>query len=468
MTHMRRRLLLLLVVLGLVAAACGGGDDDEDAGGGGGDADASLCPTDALEEATAPVDLSYWFSGLAADNIDAMQALVAEYNGAQDKVKVNAQFQGTYDEGSDKYLTALRGSGLPDMILLEETRLQLMIDSKSVIPVQACVESDDYDLSDHLDAALDEFTVEDQLWPMPFNTSNPVLYYDRNDFTKAGLDPDDPPSTFDEVLEAARKIKASGAAKTGYAWEMQPWYIEQWFSMANEPIVDNRNGRDGRAEKALLDSEVGKEIYEFASTMFAEDLALNVGRNTSGADTLLALGKGDASMTVATSAALGSIYAIQEAGQFQDVGVGVAPLFGPSNEGGTTVGGGELWIVGKGKSAEKKAAAWDFAKWLNEPEQQAKWHELTGYIPLRKSAIELPAVADLWKAKPTYRVAYDQLAASKADVGGPSIGPYKEFRDAIRTSLETLILKKEDPAKALAQAQQGADEALTSYNERVE
>lgn len=463
MTAMRRRLLLLLVALALLGAACGGGSS-----GGGGAADASQCPTDALAKADGTVAIDYWFSGLAGANVDAMKALVAQYNSAQKKVRVNAQFQGTYDEGSNKYLTALRGSGLPEMIMLQETELQLMIDSKSVVPAQACVDSERYDLSDYLDAALNEFRVKDQLWPMPFNVSNPVLYYDTRDFEKAGLDPKNPPKTFDEVLAAARKIKASRAAKTGYAWEMQPWYVEQWFSKAGRPIVDQKNGRSGRAGKATLDSATGREVYDFAKTLFDEGLALNVGRNTSGADTLLALGKGDAGMTVATSAALGSIYAIQDAGQFTDVGVGVAPLFGPTSDtGGVTVGGGSLWIVGKGKSDVEKAAAWDFAKWLDEPAQQARWHKLTGYIPVRKSSVKLPEVAQLWKQRPTYRVAYDQLAASKADQGGPSIGPYKEFRDAIRTSLETLILKKADPAKALQQAQAGADEALSSYNDRI-
>ena len=470
MTTMRRRLLALGLSSMLLAAACGGGDGGDDEAGGGGDdggVDASLCPVAALEEATEPVAIDFWFSGLKAANVDGLKELVDAYNGSQEKVRVTAQFQGSYEEGSDKYITSLRGGDLPNMILLEETAFQLMIDSESMVPAAACAEADDYSFDDHLPVVLDQFEFEDELWPMPFNVSNPVLYFDTNDFEAAGLDPEDPPDTFEEMLAAARAIKESGAAGTGFAWEMSPWYIEQFFAKGGETIVNNGNGREERATAATLEGEVGLDIYEFIEQLFAEGLAVNVGRNESGTDTLLALGKGDAAMAIGTSAALGSIYEIQAAGQFTDVGVGVGPLPGPGGEeGGVQVGGGSLWIVGKDKSDAEIAATWDFAKWLNEAEQQATWHARTGYIPVRESAIELPAVADLWKETPTYRVAYDQLLASEA-AGGPSIGAYREFRDALRDSLESLVLKNTPAAKALEEGQQATTEAIESYNERI-
>src|SRR4051812_15141497 len=114
-------------------------------------------------------------------------------------------------------------------------------------------------------------------------------------------------------------------------------------------------------------------------------------------------------MAIGTSASLSSIYQIQAGGQFTDVGVGVAPLPGPdAKDGGVQVGGGSLWMVGKGKSDQTKAATWDFFKYLNEPEQQALWAKLTGYIPVRKEAATLPDVTETWKAQPNYKVAYDQ------------------------------------------------------------
>jgi sn-glycerol 3-phosphate transport system substrate-binding protein len=464
---MPRRLAALALVSFLVLAACGGSSGG---GGGGGDdgGASSSCPTDALQDAKGPVNITFWYSGLKASNVDALKALTDQYNGSQQKVHVTLEFQGTYDEGAQKYLTALRGGTLPNLVMLEETRVQLMVDSKSMVPAGDCAESADYSFADYVPAVLREFTVDDTLWPMPFNVSNPVLYYDKNDFDKAGLDPDKAPTTFDEVLADARAIVKSGAAKYGFAWEMQPWYVEQWFAKDGKTIVDHSNGRDGRAEAATLDNDTGKDIYGFIDTLFKEKLALNVGRNESGTDTLLAVGKGDAAMAIGTSAALGTIYDIQAAGQFTDVGIGVGPLPGSdADDGGVQVGGGSIWLVGKGKSDVEKAATWDYVKWLDEPEQQAVWHQKTGYIPIRKSAIDLPQVADLWKSKPTYKVAYDQLLGSKMSLGGPAIGPYKEFRDAIRSSLESLVLKHVSPAAALAAAQKEADDAIESYNSRI-
>jgi sn-glycerol 3-phosphate transport system substrate-binding protein len=469
MTSMRRLVALaVLPVLFAVACGGGGGSDSKDEAGGGGTSGGD-CPVSALDKVTKPVEITFWQSGLSQSLGDAIKTMVDDYNSSQQKVHVTMQFQGTYDEGSDKYLTALRGGGsnLPDLVLLEETRLQLMIDSKSVVPVQDCIDADDYDTSDHLPAVLREFTVGDELWPMPFNVSNPVLYFDTNDFTKAGLDPADPPKTYDDVLAAAKKIKDSGAAKTGFAFEMSAWYFEQWFAKAGTPIVDHDNGRSGRATKATLNNATGKAALGFLQSLFDQGLALNVGRNTSGSDALLALGNGDAGMTLGTSAALSSIYDIQKAGSFTDVGVGVGPLYGPSDpDGGVQVGGGALWMVGKGKSDEAKAATWDFMKYLNEPAQQALWSKLTGYVPIRKSAVELPDVADNWKARPTFKVAYDQLLSSHAQ-GGPSIGAYKEFRDAIRDGLESLVLKHASPEDALALMEKEANEAIQTYNDSI-
>lgn len=462
----RRRLLLATIVLsGLALAGCGGGDDG--GGSGGGAADTAACPVDALASVTAPVDITFWHS-MTANNEVTLQVLTDEYNASQDKVRVTPVFQGAYDESSDKYITALRGGELPNVVMLEETRIQPMIDTHSVVAAQACVDAAGYDLSDHLEAVIDEFTVGGDLWPMPFNVSGPVLFYDTNDFVKAGLDPDDPPATYAELEAVARAIEDSGAAKTGMALTLTPGNIEQWFNMAGEPIVDNANGRDGRAGTALLDGETGVEAVSFMGRMMEQGLAVNVGRNLNEADNVLALGAGDAGMTIGTSAALGTIWAVKDAGQYADVGIGVAPMPGPAtaDEGGIITQGAALWIVGQGASAEEKAASWDYVRFLNEPSSQATWHLGTGYIPIRKTVVEDPKVQDLWQRRPTFRVAFDQLAASNGG-NGPVIGAYTQFRESLVEALEKVMVEGEDAEAALRSASEQATEAIRSYNERV-
>jgi len=195
---------------------------------------------------------------------------------------------------------------------------------------------------------------------------------------------------------------------------------------------------------------------------------VNTGRNPSGQDHLVALGTGDAAMTIGTSAAIGGILAVLATGQFPDVGFGAAPLPGPEGgDGGVLVGGASLYLVEKGASDAEKAASWDFVRWLNEPEQQATWHEGTGYIPIRTEAVDLPEVADLWERQPQYRVPYDQLLDRGASFGGPVIGDYEGFREAIIESLERMILQDKAPAEALAEAEAAATRAIEDYNRRV-
>jgi sn-glycerol 3-phosphate transport system substrate-binding protein len=123
-------------------------------------------------------------------------------------------------------------------------------------------------------------------------------------------------------------------------------------------------------------------------------------------------------------------------------------------------------MVDKGKTGLEKAATWDYLKYLDEPAQQATWHLGTGYTPIRKTAVKDPEVAARWQRRPAFRVAYDQLLASKSGKG-PIIGAYKEFREAIVASLERVVIRNEDPKKALEQAEKDADAAMTSYNDRV-
>lgn len=476
-TSRATRLLAILAALVLALAACGNDDDDGAAAPPAGDGDAApttteatvepeRCPVAALDEADGVVTIDFWH-GMTAENETTLTALTDDYNNSQDRVRVNLIYQGTYDETAQQYFAAARGGNLPSLVQLEETRMQMAMDSQTMLPVQSCVEADDYDLSDHLPAVVDQFTVEGQLWPMPFNASGPVLYYNTMMFEAAGLTDDDVPTTLEELRDVSDAIVESGEAPYGFALELSPWYLEQWFAKANEPLVNNDNGRSARATSTNLDSETGLEIFTFIDDLVDDGLATNIGRNTSGTDALLAIASGDVAMTFGTSAALGSILAVLESGQFPNVGVGVAPLPGPTG-GGILVGGAAIWLVERDQSDPEIAAAWDYVQFLNEPEQQAIWHTGTGYMPIRQAAIDDPGIQELWEEQPYYRVAYDQLLASEADFGGPVVGDYAAVRDSILEALERMLLQEASPDNVVAEAAQQAEQSIESYNRSVE
>jgi len=425
------------------------------------------CPVNALAKAQKPVEIVMWHSMNRA-NEDALLALVQKFHAAQSDVRVRLVNQTSYDDTFTKYRTGLGGGELPDVVQLKDTELQGMIDSRSVVPIAACVRADKYDLSDYIPRTIDYYTVDGTLYGMPFNVSNPVFYYNKQAFQKAGLDPNKPPATLDEVRAAAQKIVDTGTAKFGYAIKLDAWYLEQWLSKAGKPYVNNKNGRSKRATKVIFENKTGEEIFNWLDKMVDDKLALNTGAPEGNIDNLLAIGAGNAAMTIDTAAQLGSILQVLGSGQFPNVTIGVAPMPGPTGKGGVLVGGAALYIPVK-SSPEKQAAAWEWIKFLNEPENQAQWAVGTGYVPVRESALNDPVLKDAWAKTPEYKVAYDQLVTgvNNTATAGPVMGPYDAVRIGVVNAMTSMLTQGTDPKAALKQAADKADSELSGYNARV-
>jgi sn-glycerol 3-phosphate transport system substrate-binding protein len=452
-----------LAAAGLITAACG---DPLAVGGTFGTG--TECPVDALNDADGPVEITFWHA-MFRENAATLDELVEAFNRDQDKVRVNAVFQGTYRETITRFRASAQGGARPDLVQIEDAGLQTMIDSGTVLPVQACVDADDYDLTDNLELALAYFSVDRTLYALPFNISSPILYYNKVAFEDAGLDPDAPPKTFAEVREASQQIVRNTDVEVGVALLAQPWFFEQWLATGGDLFMNNENGRAERADAAAFDTEGGREIFEWMDGMVDDGLASFIGTDSDTPDGLLAVGNENAAMTVYTSAALGTITTILESGSFANVELGVGPLYGFEDpDGGVTPGGAGLYIVNSDDD-EKLAATWEFLKYLNTPRAQAIWAEGTGYIPAGEKAAESPLIQDLWADNPGYKVAYDQLLRSPTNfaTAGALFGNYQAVRDAVAGGVERMITSGTPPDEALADAASEAADALESYNDRI-
>jgi sn-glycerol 3-phosphate transport system substrate-binding protein len=444
-----------------LATACG---DDGGGGGGGVEQATAECPIGAIAKSpTKPVNIVMWHAMTQA-NQDALVKLTDEFNRSQSDVRVKLVNQPGYDDTFTKFKAGLGSGDLPDLIQLQDIALQLMIDSRAILAAQQCVEADNYDLSDHVQRVVDYYTVEDVLWPMPFNVSNLVLLYNKQAFTEAGLDPEKAPANFEEIRAAAEKIVSSGAAKSGIAIKNAPEYPEQWLAKAGEPYVNNGNGREKRATAVTFDSAAGLDVYTWLSSMVKDNLAITTPRE--GFDHLLAVANDNAAMTIESSASLGTITGV--IGNYPSVTLGVGPFPGPEGRGGVLVGGAALYILNKSSPA-KQEAAWRFAKFLNEPQTQATWSASTGYVPIRQSAIELEPIVKRWAEVPGFRVAYDQLLAGENNeaTAGPVIGDYTGVRKAVSDALQAMVTQGVPPQQALDRAAKGANEAIEEYNARI-
>jgi sn-glycerol 3-phosphate transport system substrate-binding protein len=427
------------------------------------------CPLNALKNANSkPVEITYWHSAQRA-NEETLQRLTERFNSSQNDVRVTLVNQTTYADTLNKFRAGLSSGDLPDLVMIEDTGLQQMIDTQAVLPAQSCVKADKYDLSDHLKRVVDYYSVKGTLWPMPFNVSNPVLYYNKRAFQTAGLDPNNPPKTLEEVKAASQKLKDAGVvSQAGFGMKLDPWYLEQWSALGGKTYVNNGNGRKSRATAATFDNATGKEIFTFLNDMVKQGLArTNPSEGPGGFDNLLGIGNGNFGMTIDTSAALGTIQQVLSGGEYPNVELGVAPMPGPKGKGGVLVGGAANYISRK-SSPEKQAAAWQFAKFLNEPESMAEWSAGTGYVPIRQSAANLPPVQQRWATVPGFKVAYDQLVGgvSNAATAGPVIGDYQGVRDVVLDS-EQQMFNGKSPSAALKQAKQDANAKIEEYNSRI-
>ncbi|MGI9053619.1 MAG: ABC transporter substrate-binding protein [Ilumatobacteraceae bacterium] len=433
------------------------------------------CPVDALPTDGEPVEITFWH-GLGTEPEKTLIALTEEYHASQTAVRVTLQNQGGYGQTIDKYYQSGQDSR-PQLVSLPEYMLQQTADSGTVIPVGACIEASEYDTAAFLPGVLESYRTSGVQWAMPFNVSDPVLYYNRRMFEAAGLDPDDPPRSIEELRTASQAIVDSGAARYGIAFDSGVdsgggWFIEQWFAKSGEFYADNGNGRLGRATQVLYSQPAGVELLSAVQSLIADGLAVSVGDNPNGQDALLKLADpvNAAAMTISSSGALGTVINVLDGGLIPGITsaeLGIGSMPGPDGNPLTLVGGASLYIVANKGDAEA-AAAWDYVRYLVDAQVQSKWAAATGYVPVREDATELDPLRTLYTTDPRFQVGYDSLQAAPANdpsALGPVVGPLREVR-SVTAGAVAAIFAGADVASSLAAAAQQSDALITDYNAR--
>jgi sn-glycerol 3-phosphate transport system substrate-binding protein len=463
-----RKVIFLLACLALLLglAACGGGGGEE-----GGEV------TPGAGTATPSgrtVEITMWHMEVAA-NLNAIQELVRRFNNSQSEVKVKLAFQGNADEQMAKLIASLGGGQLPAIVYLNEANAQRLIDSGAVTPAQEFIDRENYDLSDFAPKAIQYYTVDGKLWAMPFASNVPLLYYNKTTFREVGLDPEKPPKDTEELRQAAEKMvkrdSHGNLTRTGLAIDISAWHLLLTLQEHGDPYVNNENGRAGRATEVLFNGPTGQTFFQWWRDMVKDDLALNVGRNATGADTYLAVGAGRVGMTTGDSVALRSVVDALEGSLAQvEVELGVANRPGvPGGTGLPGIYGRALWIF-KSRPEEEQEAAWKFIKWLMEPEQQAQWYAGSGFLPVNGKAFELPAAKEIEAKYPQFKIAAELYrAASVSPVPpGPLLGPEFDVSQIISRAIEEMLVGNKDPIAAINDAAKDANEIITEYNRRVQ
>jgi len=423
-------------------------------------------PTGAPIPAGA-VKIDFWHSMGGDIGGKAIPKLATDFNLSQQKCYVTPTYQGSYDDSLNKLKAGLQSKDIPAVVQLFDIGTRLMVDLKVATPVQDFIDAEKYDVSDLETNVLAYYTVDGRQWSMPFNTSNPMLYYNKDMFKAAGLDPEKPPRTWPEFEEVAAKLTqkdASGKVTIpGATFAIYGWFFEQLLAVSGGYYADNENGRAAPATQATFNSPEGVAVMEWWKRMYDAGTMGNLGRKT--VDVRNAFMAGQTAMIIESTATLRGMMDTA-VGKFE---LGTAFLPRPNEAAfetaGTIIGGASVWIL-NGRPAEEQQCAWEFVKFVSAPPQQAYWHTMSGYYPIRKAAYDEPLDVE-WRAKyPAFQTAIDQLhiAPNNRFTQGGLIGVFPTARQTIEGAIEEILAGKATPKEALDKAAASVTAAIDEYN----
>jgi sn-glycerol 3-phosphate transport system substrate-binding protein len=435
-------------------------------------ATAAAAAVAALPQPPGSTKITFWF-GLTGVNGDVVREVVNKYNASQSKYYVEAVSQPDYDATINKLNTSLAGGDLPNAVQVYDIGTQRMIDTKKIVPVQDLIDKEKLDIVKDLEPAVASYyTIAGKLYSMPFNSSAPVMYFDKTAFKEVGLDVSKRIWTYDEVAAAAKKLIKKDAdgkvTRHGIGFTLYSWILEQELAAQGALFADPGNGRQSRAKNLVFDSKAGENWLNFLKSLIdtgsGESFGIDGGANSTARDA--AFVTGEACMTLNSIAGLrGYIKSAKDAGKGVDVGVAYIPR--PAGApGGVIIGGASLWMTDTGTS-EQQAGAWDFLKFASTPEIQAFFSANTGYYPTRKAAYAVQDMKDALALYPQFQIAIDELRATRAGspTQGAVFGTFVKARSNVQGAMEQFVTGKIPTAlQALSGAAKMSTSELEEYN----
>lgn len=397
----------------------------------------------------------FWHS-MGGNLNDAIDHLVEEYNNSQDKYLVKAQFQGEYDDALTKLRSSASGKDVgADLVQVFDLGTRYMIDSGLIKPIQDFVDQDNYDTSQLEENLLAYYTVDGKLNSMPFNSSTPLLYYNKDMFDEVGVEV---PKSLEEMKETGKKLMDSGVTDMPISMSVYGWWVEQFMSKQGLDIFDNENGRKANPTKTVFDENGGvtnvlKEWKELKDL----GIAPNVGKQGGGPE----FKAGTSAMTFASTASLAQI--LSEVGDRFEVGTAYFPGVMASDKNGVSIGGASLYALDSGDE-EKMQGTWDFIKFLVSVDSQTYWNANTGYFPVNKGVLDTEEFKELIEKSPQFETAINQLHDSTPEDQGALATVFQESRQIIEKYIEEMLNDKLSPEKASKKMAEEIDAALESYN----
>jgi sn-glycerol 3-phosphate transport system substrate-binding protein len=412
--------------------------------------------------ARAVTDIMWWHA-MSGELGRQLEKLAADFNASQSDYRIVASYKGNYTETVTAAIFAFRSRSQPAIVQVNEIGTATMMAARGAIyPVFELMrdEREPFSPAAYLPAVTGYYSdASGNMLSFPFNASTPILYYNKDRFRAAGLDPDIAPKTWAEVGAAAKRLRASGA-NCGFTTSWPSWInVENFSAFHNLPIATRANGFDGL--DAVLNFNNPALVRHIAQ--LAEWQATKVfdysGRATTAEPRFQ---NGECGIFVGSSATRADI----KANSKFEVGYGMLPYWGdvagaPQN---TIIGGATLWVLRGRPDAEYKGAA-KFFGYLSKPEVQAAWHQNTGYLPVTRAAFDLTRAQGFYDRNPGTAISIEQITLKPPTENskGIRLGSFVLIRDVIDDELEQAFAGKKTAQAAMDSAVERGNRLLRQF-----
>lgn len=403
-------------------------------------------------------EISFWHS-MGGVNGQAIDALVEKFNTENELgITVNAQYQGEYDDSLNKLKSAQIGNMGADLVQVYEIGSRFMIGSGWIIPMQEMIDADGYDMSSIEPNLAAYYTIDDKLYSMPFNSSTPIMYYNKDMFEKAGIT--EVPDSLEAIEEVGEQLLNKGGAGEVISLGIYGWFFEQFMGKQGLDYANNENGRKEAATAVAFDENGGAaNILTAWKSLYDKGYAPNVGK---GGDAGLAdFSAGKSAITLGSTASLKQI--LQDVNGKFEVGTAYFPKVKSSDEGGVSIGGASLWALNN-NDPKKARATWEFIKFLVSSESQAYWNAQTGYFPVTTDAHEEQVFKDNIAKYPQFQTAIDQLHDSSPEYVGALLSVFPEARATVESQIESLLNGDQNVDETVSNMADAINKSIEEYN----
>jgi sn-glycerol 3-phosphate transport system substrate-binding protein len=404
-----------------------------------------------------------WWHAMSGELGRQLDKLAADFNASQSEYRIVPSYKGNYTETVTAAIFAFRSRSQPAIVQVSEIATATMMAAKgATYPVFELMrdESEAFSPAAYLPAVSGYYAdVDGNMLSFPFNASTPILYYNKDMFRAAGLDPEIAPKTWPEVGAAAKRLRAARAA-CGFTTSWPSWInVENFSAFHNLPISTKANGFGGLdAVLTFNDPLTVRHIAQLAEWQTTKLFDYS-GRATSAEPRFQ---NGECGIFIGSSATRADIRANSKF----EVGYGMLPYW-PDVEGApqnTSIGGATLWVLRDRPRAEYKGVAKFFA-YLSKPQVQAAWHQHTGYLPVTQAAFDLTRAQGFYDRNPGTAISIEQITLKPPTENsrGVRLGSFVLIRDVIDDELEQAFSGKKSAQAALDSAVERGNRLLRQF-----